>query len=214
MTIVGVADDVKQGTLETPTMAQAYVPLAQEPLNDFYRTLHLVVRSNRDADSLMSDLRSAIRVIDPDLPVKLQPVSEMIDESLKPQRFSMTVVMFFAVIALILSTIGIYGVLANLIGQQIHEIGVRMALGAKTGDVVWVVFRRTIALVFIGMVIGMTGALAATRLISDLLYKVGPTDAFAFFGAAAALALLALAASLVPAWRATHVDPLVALRTE
>jgi len=214
MTIVGVAGDVKQSTLETPTMAQVYVPLAQEPLNDFYRTVHLVVRSNRDANSLMTDLRASIREIDPDLPVKVQPVTEMIGESLKPQRFSMTVVMVFAAVALVLSTIGIYGVLANVVGQRTHEIGVRIALGATSRDVIWMVFRRAMVMMSIGVAIGIAGALAVTRLMSGLLYEVRPTDATAFFGAASALALLALAASLLPAWRATRVDPLVALKAE
>jgi putative ABC transport system permease protein len=148
------------------------VPLAQEPLNDFYRTVHLVVRSNRDADSLMSDLRASIRDIDPDLPVRVQPVTEMIGESLKPQRFSMTVVMVFAAVALVLSTIGIYGVLANVVGQQTHEIGVRIALGAKSRDVIWMVFRRAMIMMSIGLAIGIAGALAVTQLMSGLLYEV------------------------------------------
>jgi putative ABC transport system permease protein len=214
MTIVGVAGDVKQSTLDTPTMAQAYVPFAQEPLNDFYRTLHIAVRSNRDADSLMSDLRISIRGIDPDLPVKVQPITEMVGESLKPQRFSMTLVMLFAGVALLLSTIGIYGVLANVVSQQTQEIGVRIALGATPRAVIWIVFHRALIMMVIGLAIGIAGAFAATRLMSGLLYEVRPTDATAFLGAAASLAVLALAASLVPAWRATRVDPLIALKTE
>jgi ABC-type antimicrobial peptide transport system permease subunit len=214
MTIVGVAADVKQSTLDTPTMAQAYVPIAQEPLNDFYRTVHLVIRSNRDEDSLMSDLRTSIRGIDPDLPVKVQPITEMVGESLKPQRFSMSLVMLFAGIALLLSTIGIYGVLANVVSQQTQEIGVRIALGATRGAVISIVFRRTLSMMTAGLAIGVAGAFAATRLMSGLLYEVRPTDATTFLGAAAALALLALAASLFPAWRATRVDPLVALKME
>jgi predicted permease len=214
MTIVGVAGDVKQSTLDTPTMAQAYVPIAQEPLNDFYRTVHLVVRSNRDADSLMSDLRTSIRGIDPDLPVKVQPITEMVGESLKPQRFSMSLVMLFAGIALLLSTIGIYAVLANVVSQQTQEIGVRIALGAAPRAVISIVFRRALSMMTAGLAIGVAGAFAATRLMSGLLYEVRPTDATAFLGAAAALGLLALAASLFPAWRATRVDPLVALKME
>jgi putative ABC transport system permease protein len=214
MTIVGVAGDVKQASIDTPAMPQVYVPIEQEPLNDFYRTVHLVVRSQRDGDSLMSDLRSSIRAIDPDLPVKAQPVTELIGESLRPQRFRMSVVTAFAAVALVLSAIGIYGVLANVVGQQSHEIGVHIALGAKSRDVIWVVFRRIIIMMLIGLAIGIAGALTVTRLMSGLLYEVRPTDATAFFAAASALALLALAASLVPAWRATRVDPLAALKVE
>jgi hypothetical protein len=89
-------------------MPQVYVPLEQEPLNDYYRTVHLVVRSDRDSDSLTADLRTALREIDSELPVKVQPLTDLVDESVKPQRFSMTVVMFFAGVALLLSAIGIY----------------------------------------------------------------------------------------------------------
>jgi putative ABC transport system permease protein len=104
--------------------------------------------------------------------------------------------------------------LANVISQQIHEIGIRVALGAQTRDVVWLVLRRAIIMVSAGMAIGIAGALAVTRLMAGLLYEVRPTDGLAFIGAAAALSLLALAASLAPVWRATHVDPLMALRAE
>ena len=214
MTIVGVAGDVKQSTLDTATMAQVYVPITQEPLTDFYRTIHLVVRSDRDADSLISDLRSSIREIDPGLPVKVQTVTEMVSESLKPQRFSMTLVLLFAGIALLLSTLGIYGVLASVVSQQTQEIGVRIALGATTPEVIWVVFRRALTMMAIGGAIGIAGAFGAAKLMSSLLYEVRSTDAPAFFGAAGVLALLALIASLFPAWRATRVDPILALKVE
>jgi len=138
----------------------------------------------------------------------------MVGESLKPQRFSMSLVMLFAGIALLLSTIGIYGVLANVVSQQTKEIGVRIALGATPHAVISIVFRRALSMMTAGLAIGVAGAFAATRLMSGLLYEVRPTDATAFLGAAAALGLLALAASLFPAWRATRVDPLVALKME
>jgi putative ABC transport system permease protein len=214
MTIVGVAGDVKQSTLDRATMPQVYVPIAQEPLTDFYRTVHLVVRSDRDAGSLSFDLRSSIHEIDPALPVKLQTVTEMVGESLKPQRFSTMLVLLFAGIALLLSTLGIYGVLANVVSQQRKEIGVRIALGATTPEVIWMVFRRATSMIAIGGAFGIAGAFAAARLMSSLLYAVRPTDAPAFMGAAGALALLSLIASLFPAWRATRVDPTLALKLE
>ena len=133
---------------------------------------------------------------------------------MKPQRFSMTVVGVFAVLALGLAGIGIYGVLANVVSQQTHEIGVRMALGARGGAVMWSVLRRALVLMGIGVAIGTAGALALTRVMAGLLYEIRPTDAVTFAGAAALLALLAVVASLIPAWRATRVDPLIALRAE
>ena len=133
---------------------------------------------------------------------------------MKPQRFSMTVVGLFAIVALGLAAVGIYGVLANVVSQQTHEIGVRMALGARASAVMWSVLRRALVLIAIGVAIGTAGALALTRVMAGLLYEIRPTDAATFAGAAVLLAVLAVAASLIPAWRATRVDPLIALRGE
>jgi putative ABC transport system permease protein len=126
----------------------------------------------------------------------------------------MTIVGLFAIVALALAAIGIYGVLANAVTQQTHEIGVRMALGAGGASVMWSVLRRALLLMAIGVAIGTAGAIALTRVMAGLLYEVHPTDAATFAGSALLLALLAVAASLVPAWRATRVDPLVALRAD
>jgi putative ABC transport system permease protein len=138
----------------------------------------------------------------------------VVAESVKPQRFSTTVVGMFALVALGLAAIGIYGVLANVVAQQTHEIGVRVALGATSSDVLWMVLRRALILMAAGVVIGIAGALALTRVMAGLLYEVRPTDAATFLMAALVLAGFALVASLLPAWRATRVDPLVALRVE
>jgi ABC-type antimicrobial peptide transport system permease subunit len=192
-----------------------YVPLSQEELRgDLFRTVNLVLRSSRDADSLISDIRSSVRALDPELPLNTQPLTGFIAESVKPQRFSMSIVMLFAAIALCLAAIGIYGVLSNVVSQQTHEIGLRVALGATAGDVMRMVLRRAMTLLAIGVGVGVAGAFAFTQLMSGLLYEVRPTDATAFLGAALTLALLALLASVVPAWRATRVDPLIALKIE
>lgn len=218
MTIVGFVGDVKQRTLDVPTMPQVYVPTSQETDPDFnsglQRTVNLVVRANRNAGSLIAELRNSIRELDPELPVKVQTLGEMINDSVKPQRFSMGAVMLFAAIALLLAAIGIYGVLSNVVSQQTMEIGVRIALGATTSDVIGMVLRRALALIATGVGIGTAGALAVTRLMSGMLYEIRPTDAIAFFGATLALALLAFIASLIPAWRATRIDPLAALTAD
>jgi putative ABC transport system permease protein len=222
MTIVGVVGDVKQSTLDTPTVAQAYVPLYQvtdedvaDTITGEYRTVNLVARSVRGPESLIAAIRGELQRMDPALPIaRAQTLDDMVGDTVKPQRFSMTVVAAFAIVALALAAIGIYGVLANAVSQQTHEIGVRMALGAARRDVIWLVLRRALALMAIGVGIGVAGALALARVMAGLLYEVRPTDGTTFLTSALLLAALAVAASLVPAWRATRVDPLNALRVE
>ncbi|HJZ75985.1 MAG TPA: ABC transporter permease [Vicinamibacterales bacterium] len=217
MTIVGVVGDVNQSALGTEVIPQTYEPIEQEPNGpaNFYRRVNLVVRATGDPAPILSAIRGALQRLDPELPLSdAMSAADVLGESVKPQRFSMSVVGLFALVALGLAAIGIYGVLANAVTQQTHEIGVRMALGARAGDVMWSVLRRALALMAIGVAIGTAGALALARVMAGLLYQVRPTDAATFVSAAVLLAALAVAASLVPAWRATRVDPLVALRTE
>jgi ABC-type antimicrobial peptide transport system permease subunit len=126
----------------------------------------------------------------------------------------MTVMMLFAGLALMLASLGIYSVLANAVAQQTQEMGVRVALGASTFDVMWMVLRRALTLIGAGLVIGVAGALAVTQTMTSLLFEVRATDIVSFVSATAVLAAVALVASLVPAWRATRVDPMVALRAE
>jgi putative ABC transport system permease protein len=219
MTVVGVVGDVNQSALGTEPIAQTYEPVFQQPdaarISWFYRTVNLLVRSNRDPAAMVPALRAAIQQLDPELPLSdAAPVVTVVADSVKPQRFSTTVVAAFAIVALALAGIGIYGVLAHAVGQQTHEIGVRMALGARRSTVLWGVLRRALTLMAIGGAIGTLGALALTRVMAGLLYEVRPTDAATFAGSGMLLAVLAVLAGLVPAWRATRVDPLRALRTE
>jgi putative ABC transport system permease protein len=222
MTVVGVVGNVKQSTLDVATIGQTYEPFYQLPdpvaantVVGLFRVVNLVVRSDRHPEEMIGRVRAEMQHLDPALPITdARTLTELVDESVKPQRFSMTVVGVFALVALGLAGIGIYGVLANAVSQQTHEIGVRMALGAPASSVIWGVLRRALMLMVAGVAIGTGGALALTRLMSGLLYEVRPTDAVTFAGASLVLAALAVAASLIPAWRATRVDPLVALRTE
>lgn len=217
MTVVGVVGNVNQSALGTATIAQTYEPIEQQPNGaaDFYRRVNLLVRSQAEPGAALALVRTTVQRLDPQLPISdAQPVAAVVADSVKPQRFSMTIVGAFALVALGLAAIGIYGVLANAVAQQTHDIGVRMALGANARDIVWSVLRRALALMAAGVAIGMAGALGLARLMAGLLYEVQPTDATAFGAAAIVLALAALGASLVPAWRATRVDPLVALRAD
>jgi len=217
MTVVGVVGDVNQSALGTEVIPQTYEPIERQANGamNFYRRVNLIVRATGDPSALVSSIRGAIQRLDPGLPLSdAMAATDVVAESVKPQRFSMTVVGLFALVALGLAAIGIYGVLANTVAQQTHEIGVRMALGADARAVMWSVLRRALALMAIGVVVGTAGALALTRVMSGLLYEVRPTDAATFAGSAMLLAGIAVAASLVPAWRATRVDPLIALRAE
>jgi putative ABC transport system permease protein len=219
MTVIGVVGDVNQSALGTDPIAQTYEPIWQQPdarpTLDFYRRVNLLVRSDRDPSALLASIRGAIARLDPELPLSdAQPAADVVADSVRPQRFSMTLVGLFAIVALALAAIGIYGVLANTVSQQTHEIGVRMALGARGVSVMWSVLRRALLLMAIGVAIGTVGAFALTRVMAGLLYEVHPTDAATFAGSALLLALLAVVAGLVPAWRAIRVDPLVALRAD
>jgi putative ABC transport system permease protein len=217
MTIVGVVGDVNQSALGTDVIPQTYEPIDQQPDGpvNFYRRVNLIVRANSDPTSVLSAIRGVMQRLDPELPLSDSMTAvDVVSESVKPQRFSMTVVGLFALVALGLAAIGIFGVLANTVAQQTHDIGVRMALGADGATVMWSVLSRALTLMAIGVAIGTAGALALTRVMAGLLYEVQPTDAATFVGSAVLLAALAVAASLIPAWRATRVDPLIALRAE
>ena len=159
-------------------------------------------------------MRGAVQRLDAALPVTVQTLDDMVGDSVQPQRFSMTVMTLFAALALMLAALGIYGVLANAVAQQTQEVGVRIALGATSADVMWMVLRRALTLMGAGLAIGTIGALAVTRAMASLLFAVPATDVVSFVGAAVVLGVVALIASLAPAWRATRVDPMVALRAE
>jgi predicted permease len=222
MTIVGVVGDIKQGALDSDIVLQTYEPLMQavrddvgNPVVRVYSEANVIVRSERSTAAIMSELAGAMRRLDPELAVSnVRPVPEIVDDSVAAQRVSTTVLAVFAAVALCLAALGIYGVLANVVLQQTREIGLRLALGAAPSSVLWLVGRRALMMTAIGLAIGLSGAAAVSRVMSGLLYDVQPHDAIAFVGASAGLALLVLAASLVPAWRATRVDPILALRTD
>ena len=220
MTVVGVVGDIKQGPLDAETLPLVYEPLAQEVTDDmrgvilpFYSEVSLVTRTTGGVEPTMSALRASLQRADPALPpATIEQLADIVNDSVRPRRFSMSVIAAFAIVALGLAAMGIYGVLANVVLEQTREIGLRLALGATSGDVLWLVFRRALVMAAAGVAIGTAGALAITQVMAGLLYQIRPTDAVTFFGAALLLGGLAAAASLIPAWRATRVDPIVALR--
>jgi predicted permease len=208
--VVGIVGDVRSDIDSTPEPTM-YFPYAQSP----YRYMVLTVRTHGDPGSLLDTIRNTVNSVDPDLPVyQTRTLAELIDDGLVPWRFSMTLLCVFAAIALLLATAGIYGVMAYLVEQRTHEVGVRMALGARPSDVLRLVVSQGAKLASAGVVAGVLLSLALTKLMSNLLFGVSATDPLTFSAVALLLVVVALAACIVPARRAAKVDPAVALRCE
>ena len=211
MTVVGVVADVKQYGLDSEQKTQFYRPLRQLPL----RPLSLVVRTAAEPAGLTPALRQAFASVDADLPIdKVRPMGQLLDDASAPKRLSFLLLGSFAATALLLAAVGIYGVLAFSVAQRTQEIGIRMALGARRRDVLWMVFGQGLRLALAGVALGVTAAFGVTRLMSGLLFGVSPTDPATLVAVSALLLGVALLACVVPARRATRVDPMVSLRSE
>ena len=209
--IVGVVADVKNDDLEELPDPAAYLPHRQNA----WFTMSLIIHATQDPTSLASAVRTEVRAVDPNLPVSyVKPVQQMIDERISPKRLMTYMLGVFALSALLLAAVGIYGVMSYAVTQRTQEIGIRMALGARAADVVKLVVRKGMSLALVGVVAGLAGAYALTRLLVNLLFGVTPTDLGTFSFVTLCLLLVALLACYIPARRATKVDPLVALRYE
>jgi putative ABC transport system permease protein len=177
--------------------------------------MFVVVQTAGDPASLTGSVRGAIASIDKDLPVfRVSTMDNLVAESLTQRRFAMLLLGLFAFVALALAVVGIYGVMSYMVAQRTNEIGIRMALGAQFGDVLKMVVGQGMLPVLIGVCLGVGGAFAATRLMASLLYGVTATDPLTFVGVPLILAAVALLACLIPARRATKVNPMTALRYE
>ncbi|HEV8187686.1 MAG TPA: ABC transporter permease [Pyrinomonadaceae bacterium] len=211
-TIVGVVGDVRGFALEEPPLPTMYWPVAQIRGTP---SLAIVVRTQNDPAALAPAVREAIAEIDKTQPIyDMQPLDQLVAKSLGQRRFTLTLMLLFGVIALVLSAIGIYGVMAFAVTQRTQEIGIRMALGARAIDVLKMVVGSGMFLALIGVAVGLIGAFALTRLMASLLFGVSPTDLVTFGLVTTGLLIVALLACYIPARRATKVDPLVALRYE
>jgi putative ABC transport system permease protein len=216
-TIVGVAKDVKQGGLDAPAGTELYFNFEQGPrLVGFApRQMNLVMQVSRPLSSLAPAIRQAVAAIDPGLPiVQLRTMDDVVGASLTRQRFLSLLLGIFAGVALLLAAIGTYGVLSYMVSERQREIGIRMALGAGNGQVVGLVLRQGISIAAIGIVVGVAGALALSRLTQSLLFGVDPADPATFGAVIIVIAVVATAACLIPMLRATRVDPLTAIRTD
>jgi putative ABC transport system permease protein len=212
ITIVGVVGDVHAAALDQAPQPTVYVPYGQDPWPSMVFTLR--VAGARSA-SVQAGVRDAIWQVDKDQPIgQILTMDEQLSKSLTRRRFSVTLLVAFGVVAVLLASIGLYGVLAFIVAQRRREIGVRMALGARPRDVIADVMGQGLRLAGYGVVAGIALALMVTRLLRSLLFGTSPTDVFTFAAVATLLVAIAAAASLVPALRASRVDPLIALRDE
>jgi len=208
-TVVGVVKNIKHDGLDVDGVPHLYVPL-----NQFVgRTLSLALRTSLPASTLEAQLRGAIQSVDPGLPVfNVTSMDEVLDASLASRRFSANLVAGFAGGALLLASIGIYGLLAYMVGQRSREIGLRLALGAQRADVLRLVLGKGVVLAGLGIVAGVIFSASTASMMASLLYGVRPYDPAVFSMVPLLLLVVAIAASYIPAWRATKVDPIVALR--
>lgn len=210
-TVVGVVSDVAQYALDTKPPMQMYLPHAQFPTS----FNNVVVKTETDPMSIVAAVRREVLAVDKEQAVfNITTLEQLHAESILVRRFFMFLLLVFAGLALILAAVGIYGVMSYVATQRTHEIGIRMALGAQTMDVLKLIIGNGLALTLIGVVAGLAGAFALTRLLASLLFGVTATDATTFISVSAALIAIALIACYIPARRASKVDPLVALRYE
>jgi putative ABC transport system permease protein len=210
-TIVGIVGDVKYNGLSRNAGPQLYFPYTQHSIGGAF----FLVRTSVPPQSMMEPIRKAIYSTDYEQPLRdVKTLDELFSESIAQTRFSMLLLNIFAAAALALSCIGLYGLIAYSITQRTREIGVRLALGADRRDVLVMVLKQGLKLAILGAVIGSIAALAAARLITHLLFGVSATDPIVFSGAVLSLAIAALLACLIPAIRATKIDPKTALREE
>ena len=214
-TIVGIVADVRQMGIDEPVKAEMYLPNRQITHNPWFIPRDLAIRTTGDPMSLVGAVRQAIREVDPDQPVSnIATMADVLGEEASQRRMGMIMLVAFAGLALLLASLGIYGVLAYFVTQHTNEIGVRLALGATPRNILFLVLKKGMGLTLAGVVIGVVASFALTRLMSSLLFGVKASDPLTFVAVPLLLAAVALLACAIPARRATKVDPIVALRYE
>jgi len=209
--IIGVVGNVKHEQLKDDFQPEIYVPAWHLPAPNMY----LIVRGKAPAETLINSIRRAVQTIDPEQPIRrAQLLETAIAKTVAPQRLVAALLSLFAGLALTLAVVGIYGVMSYSVAQRTQEIGVRMALGAQSRDVLKLILRQGMTLALVGVGAGLLVSAALTRLMKGLLYGVSPNDPLTYVGIALLLTVVTLLAALVPARRATKVDPMIALRCD
>ena len=209
--IVGIVGDIRQLGLDVPPYPELFMPYAQWPSSE----MSLVLRTASEPSSLIPSAKKEIWRVDPDQPVTdIKTMDELVSTEAAGRRFVLQLIGVFAAIALVLAAVGIYGVVSYGTRQRTHEIGIRMALGARGRQILWLIAGQNAKWLLIGITAGVASALALTRLLAAYLYAVRPTDPLTFVAVALLLLAVALLAVYIPARRATKVDPMVALRYE
>ena len=210
-TIVGVVGNIRQGSITGEIIPELYVPFAQTRMN----SATLLVRTNSDPLALARSVRSEVLTIDKNQPIyDVKTLAQRVDEAVAVSRSLMVLFAAFALLALVLGAVGIYGIVSYSVTQRTHEIGIRMALGAGASNVLSLIMKNGLTLVLTGIVIGIGSALGLTRFLATLLFGVEPTDSVTFVIVSAVFFVVATVAALIPAMRATRVDPVIALRSE
>jgi predicted permease len=210
-TVVGIVADARAESLENAKIPEIYSSLYQKG----GRHLAIFLRGNLDAGAIPEQVREQVQSVDPTIPVfGAQTLNQVVSDSMLQRRLSMELVGLFALTALLLAGIGIYGVISYMVNERTHEIGIRLALGAQGRNILHMVLQQGLRLAITGAAVGLAGALIVSRLMAGLLYDVRPTDPLTFAGVAFLLIAVALLACYIPARRAVRVAPIVALRYE
>ena len=210
-TVIGIVGDVKQGDLSAAAAPSVYEYTST--LGNSWSSLSLVLRTTVPPTSVAEPAAAIIRAIDPEQPIEdIRPMEELVADTLRPQRFNALLLGLFAVVALVLASVGIYSVLSYIVSGRNREIGIRTALGAQTSDVIRLIVREGMLPAVVGIVVGIVAALGAASVLERIVFGVSASDPLILAAVAGVLALVALVASLVPALRAARVDPLTALR--
>jgi putative ABC transport system permease protein len=212
MTIVGVVGDVRQDSPASSPGPELYMPLAQHPF--YANEVQVVLRTTVQPAALTEAVRTTVEEISPSMATKFTTMDAMVSDSIATPRFRTYLAGIFAGLAMLLATSGIYGLMSYMAAQRTSEFGLRMALGAQPIDVMRLILRQTLGLTGIGIAAGIAASLLSTRVLSSILFEIHTLDPVTYVAVLAAILVVALTAAAVPAWRATRVDPVQALRQE